>query len=362
MKTRLLLRLQAPSAKLPARGRKTAHLRWAWPLLLLLLAGLAAGCGGGGSGSVPADAIAKVGSTPISKSDFNELIKVGIARDQVQGQAVPKPGTPAYTQLKDSAVSYLVSEAELQQEAQKLGVTVTKKQIDTRLALIKKTYYGGSEKKLQAALKADHINVSDLVQFNIQPQLLSENLYNKVTSSVKVSQGDAKRYYEQNKASYTTTSPSRSVRHILVHTRKLADTLETKLKNGASFADLAKKYSTDSGSAKLGGKLTAVKGQLVPPFQRVAFSLKTGQISQPVHTAYGWHIIQALGPVRSKYTQPFSQVEATIRTNLATQKKQPVWTTWLAKVKADFNGKVAYQTGYTPATTSIPTTPPTTTG
>ena len=75
---------------------------------LALVAVLAAGCGGGGSGSVPSDSVAKVGSTSITKTDFNSLMDVGFARYKAQGQAPPKVGTTAYSQLKDQAVTFLV--------------------------------------------------------------------------------------------------------------------------------------------------------------------------------------------------------------------------------------------------------------
>jgi foldase protein PrsA len=336
------------------------------PLCLAAVAALAAGCGGSSTGSVSADSIAVVGGTKISKTTFDELVKVGLANYKAHGQAAPKVGTPQYTQLKDSAVKYLVQQEELQQEGQKMGVTVTQKDIDTRLASIKTQSFGGSQTKLLAALKKDGISLSDLEQYEIQPQLLSQKIYDKVTSSVKVSKTAAKAYYDQNKATYTTPAETtRSVRHILVSSKKLAEKLETKLKNGASFAALAKKYSTDTGSAQLGGKLNAVKGQLVKPFQDVAFSLKTGAVSPPVHSQYGWHIIQALGPVKhsTAHLQSFAKVEPQIDQSLLQTKQSEVWTAWLAKVNKDYQGKVSYQTGYAPATTTTPTlSTPTTTG
>ena len=94
------------------------------PSLLVTLAVLAAGCGGGSSTSVPADSVATVGSTPISKATFQSLMTVAFARYKAQGQPEPKVGTDAYSQLRDQAVTYLVNEQELQQEAQKLGVSV----------------------------------------------------------------------------------------------------------------------------------------------------------------------------------------------------------------------------------------------
>jgi len=338
---------------------------------LALVAVLAAGCGGGGgSSAVPADSIAKVNGTDITKTTFNALLTVAFARYQSQGQAPPKVGTPAYSQLRDQAVSFLVQEEELTQEGNKLGVAVSQKDIDARLALIRKTYYHNSEKQLEAALTKDHINLAELEQYNLRPTLLSEKLEAKVTKNIKVSSAAALKYYNQNKTSFTTPK-TREVRHILVSSKGLAQTIYTKLKNGASFATLAKKYSKDTGSAQQGGKLCVAHGgssgacqQTVPPFDEAAFSLKTGQTSQPVHSVYGWHIIQALGAVKPAHTQTFKEVESQIQSNLAQQQKQVSWSAYLAKLHKDFTGKVSFQAGYQPVTTTTPTVtaPPTTTG
>jgi foldase protein PrsA len=338
-------------------------------LLPLVLVALLAACGGGGSGPVPADAIAQVNSVPVTKASFNALLSVACARYKAQGQPCPKVGTPTYSSLRDSAVTFLVQQEELAQEAKKLGVNVTQKDIDKQVEQIKKTYYQGSEKKFLAALKKDDLTLAELEQYELRPNLLNQQIQNKVTSNVKVSDADAQKYYNQNKASFTTPE-TREIRHILVNSKSLADTIETKLKNGASFAALAKKYSKDTGSAAHGGKLCVAHGgtsgvcsQTVAPFDKSAFSLKTNQISQPVKSVYGWHVIQALGPIKPAHTQTFSEVKSQIEANLTSQQKQTAWQAWLAKLAKDFKGKVSYQTGYQPATTTTPTTPaPTTTG
>ena len=123
-------------------------------LLTLALVALLAACGGGGSTQVPADAIVQVGSTPITKASFNSLLSVACARYKAQGQPCPKVGTPTYASLRDSAVTFLVQQAELQQEADKLGVPVTQKDVEQQVEQIKKTHYQGSEKKFEDALKA----------------------------------------------------------------------------------------------------------------------------------------------------------------------------------------------------------------
>ena len=331
-------------------------------LLPLLLVALLAACGGGGGGQVPATAVAQVGSTPITKSTFTGLLTVACARYKAQGQPCPKVGTPTYTQLRDSAVTFLVQQEELAQEAQKLGVSVSQKDVDKQVTQITKTYYQGSKQKFQQALKKDDITLAQLEQYELRPNLLGQDVQNKVTSSIKISDAAAQKYYTQNKSSFTTPK-TREVRHILVNSKSLADTLEQKLKSGASFAALAKKYSKDTGSAAHGGKLCVAHGgtsgacqQTVAPFDKAAFSLKTNEISQPVKSVYGWHIIQALGDVKPAKVQTFQQVKTQIQANLAAQQKQTAWQAWLAKMAKDYKGKVSYQAGYTPATTTAAAT------
>jgi foldase protein PrsA len=327
-------------------------------LPLALVAILAAGCGGGGSsGSVPADSVATVDGTPVTKTTFESLMNVAFAKYVAQGQKPPKVGTQTYDQLRDQAVTFLVQEDELQQEAKKLGVTVSQSDVDARLAQIKKSY---GAKKFAAALKTAHITLPEYELYSLRPTLLGEKLQNSVTKNVKVSQADAKKYYDANKRAFQTPK-TREVRHILVSSKALANQLEAKLKNGASFAALAKKYSKDTASAKQGGKLCVAHGgssgscsQTVAPFDKAAFSLKTDEISKPVHSVYGWHIIQALSDVKPAHTQTFQEVSAQIQLNLAQEKKQSAWSAYLAKVKKDYANKVHYQNGYAPVTTSSP--------
>ena len=100
---------------------------------------------------------------------------------------------------------------------------------------------------------------------------------------------------------------------------------------------------------KRGGKLTVVRGQTVPQFDRTAFSLKTGQLSKPVHTQYGWHIIQALSAIRPASATPLSKVKDTIRQQLEQQKKNEVMTKWVDKKKKSYcKSGIKYQVGYQP--------------
>jgi len=158
-------------------------------------------------------------------------------------------------------------------------------------------------------------------------------------------------YYHKNKSLYVQKA-SRDVRHILVNSKALADQLYAKLvaDHEKNFAALAKKYSKDPGSAANGGRLTVTKGQTVPQFDKVAFSLKTGAIAKPIHSQYGWHIIQALSPIRPPSTTPLSKVKESIRLQLEQQQKNTAMTNWVNDVKKEFckPGKVKYQSGFQP--------------
>jgi peptidyl-prolyl cis-trans isomerase D len=131
----------------------------------------------------------------------------------------------------------------------------------------------------------------------------------KVLSGVQVSRDDLQAYYNQHRDEYRTAEQAK-VSHILIKTplpgpdgkvdekgvaeaQKRAEDLLKQLKSGAKFEDLATKYSEDPGSAKQGGSLGWIgKGRTVPEFEKAAFSLPKGQISDLVKSSYGFHIIR----------------------------------------------------------------------
>ncbi|MGD0023713.1 MAG: peptidylprolyl isomerase [Xanthobacteraceae bacterium] len=111
------------------------------------------------------------------------------------------------------------------------------------------------------------------------------------------------------------------VRHILVSTEDEAKAIEAELKKGADFAKLAKEKSKDSGGAADGGEVgwftkEEMAQQLMPEFAEVAFKLDKGQISDPVHSQFGWHIIR-VEDKRIKPTPTFDQVKVQIENYVA---------------------------------------------
>jgi foldase protein PrsA len=328
---------------------------------------LVAACGGSSPKNVPADAVAVVGDKAISKSDWDALIQQTRRNFKATKRAFPQPGSVELANLKANATQFLIQSSEYQQEADKLGVEVSDKDVDARLDQIKKQYYGNPpgqpaaskeqmETRYQAALKQQGFT-NEEVRSGIELQLIREKVFKKVTKDVKVSDDEVKAYYEKNKKQYQTPKQpeSRDLRHILVKSKAKADQLYAQLKaNPGKFAQLAKKFSTDTSSASNGGKLppgVGVKGRLDPAFEKVAFSIKPHVISKPVHSQFGWHIIEALGPIEpgapAKPT-PFSQVKEAIRQQLLSQNQQKEMDKWLAETKKSYCKKIGYQTGYAP--------------
>jgi parvulin-like peptidyl-prolyl isomerase len=315
---------------------------------------LLAGCGGSESSSedVPSDAVAVVGDQEISKEQFDALIVQARASAKQQKRTFPKAGTPEFKNLQNQGLDYLVRRAEFEQKADDLDVEVSDKQVDERLEQLKKQFYGGSDKKFKSSLKNLKLT-EEQVKKDVRAQLLEEQLYKEVTEDAKVSDEEIESFYNKNKAQYQQPA-TREVRHILVKTKVKADALHKQLQGGGSFANLAKKNSEDPGSKSQGGKLTVSKGQTVPPFDKAAFSLKKNELSQPIKTQYGWHIVEALSDVKKASTTPLPQVKEAIKQQLLSEKKTKEMREWIEGLKDEFD--VAYQVGYEPPKTTSTST------
>jgi peptidyl-prolyl cis-trans isomerase C len=105
-------------------------------------------------------------------------------------------------------------------------------------------------------------------------------------------------------------------RHILVETEAEAKAIEAELKKGADFADEARKKSKDPGAANGGDLGYFTKDQMVPEFAEAAFKLDKGQISDPIHTQFGWHIIK-VEDKRVKPTPSFDEVKPQLENYIA---------------------------------------------
>ncbi len=316
-------------------------------LSFLSLALVAAGCGGTSAARLSSNDAAVVGSKQITKDQFQGLMDRAKKSYDAQKRAFPKPGSAEYEQLKGQAVTFLLQRAEFEQEADAMGIKVTDDTVNKRIEQLKKQFYGGSEQRYQKTLSQQGLT-EDQAKEEVRAQLISEALFKKVTSNVKVSKEEVKAYYNSHKSQYGQPQ-TREVRHILVAKKDLADKLYAQLKSGANFAALAKKYSKDPGSASNGGKLTISKGQTVPAFDKTAFSLKKGELSQPIHTQYGYHIIEALSDVKAAQTTSLSKVESSIKQQLEQQRKNEVMTKWVETKKKSFcKSGIKYQVGYQP--------------
>jgi parvulin-like peptidyl-prolyl isomerase len=330
-------------------------------LLVVPFTLLAASCGGGGGGSsVGKEDAAVVDGDHITRAVLDHRMQQAKCSYDIQKREFPKAGSPEYQAIQSQILQNLVQRLELAQQAPKLGVTVTDAKVEDQLKQIKKKYFGNSDTKYQSELKRQCVTDAD-VHGDVRANLLSEAIYKNLTTSVKVGDADVKSYYDTHPQVYTQPQ-TRVVRHILVKDKKLADRLYAQLKGGADFAALAKKFSQDPGSKAQGGRLTISKGQTVPEFDKTAFALKTGEISPPVHSQFGWHIIQALKPTTPRKSTPLAQVKEAIRQQLLTERRNTKLQAWLDGVKKDYATKVSYATGLAPAATTSTATTPATTG
>jgi parvulin-like peptidyl-prolyl isomerase len=313
----------------------------------------ASACGGGGStasgGSLGSGVVASVAGDEITQAELDEVISQAKDRLESQGQKIPAAGSQEYQAFQQNALAYLVQRAQFEQQAEELDVIVTDKEVDERVARVLTQFFGGSRKKYDEALEKQGIT-DEQVRDELRATLVSEKIFEKVGDSAKVTETDIKAYYNAHPELYTQ-QPSRRVRHILVKSKTLADDIHSQLANGADFAALAKKHSIDS-SADIGGKYTIRKGEAVPQFEKAAFALKVNEVSKPVKTRFGWHVIEALGPATAPKPTPLASVRQTIRDTLAGQKRSDAVTKWLEDLKAEYADKIEYASGFAPPTTS----------
>jgi foldase protein PrsA len=229
-----------------------------------------------------------------------------------------------------STLNRLIEGRIVLQEAAKEGVQVSDEEVDRVFENLRRQF--SSEKEMEEMLKKAKTSI-EMNKKDSRAYMMTRKLEAKMTKQIVISENDIENYWEQARP-YLTRDLVKA-KHILVKTEKEAAEIREKLKKGEKFEDLAKQYSQDTGTKNRGGDLGWIsKEMMVKEFSEAAFSLKVGEISPPVKTQFGYHLILVEGK-KNKDDQTLEDHREQIRTNL----QQERWNTserkeWLASLKA----------------------------
>lgn len=223
----------------------------------------------------------------------------------------------------------MIAETIVELEAEKLDIEITQEEIDEEFAELEE-YYGG-EDELNNAISSSGMTMEDLeeqIVRNLQIQKLVEPY-------IDVTDEEVESYYEANIGSLGTPEQVRA-RHILVETEEEADDIYEELMDGGDFEELAREHSTD-GSAEEGGDLgTFGRGQMVPEFEEAAFSMDVDEISEPVESQFGFHIIKVEEKIEAVEPE-FADVEDDIRSQLFDQQISAAYNDWFAEKSEEYD-------------------------
>lgn len=229
-------------------------------------------------------------------------------------------------QVGSDVVTEMIEELLINQAAKAANIAVSSAEVDAEIKQITESI--GGEESLKQAL-AQYNMTMDQLRAN---RTLDLKVMKIVTKDVKTDDATLKTFFDQNLAQFDKREVQ--ARHILVKTEEEAKAIKAELDSGGDFAAIAKAKSTDTASGANGGDLGFNKrGNMVPEFDQVVFSLKKGEISAPFESQYGWHIAQA---VEIKGAVPVfenmkNDVKNAFLRQQASEKRQP----WMDDLKAN---------------------------
>lgn len=169
----------------------------------------------------------------------------------------------------------------------------------------------------------------------IKEDLLANFAITKAVENVKVTDEEAKEFYEENKSSLLS-GETVSASHILVDTEEKANELLSDINEGKiSFADAAKENSSCPSSQNGGSLGEFGKGQMVPEFDEAVFSMEVGEVKGPVKTQFGYHLIKLDAKNEAKEIA-FEEVAEQIKAKLLTDKQRAAYTSKINQLKILF--------------------------
>ncbi|OON92697.1 MAG: peptidylprolyl isomerase [Epulopiscium sp. Nele67-Bin002] len=168
--------------------------------------------------------------------------------------------------------------------------------------------------------------------------LLKQYALNKVVAPISATDDEVREYFDTNKQMFVQP-PVAKASHILVKTKEEIDNIAAEISGGKSFEDAAREYS-QCPSKERGGDLGEFSpGMMVPEFEKVAFSMEPNQISEPLQTPFGYHIIK-LDYLKEGGEPKFEEYAPQIKETYLNTKRQNTYMDWVAKLMDRYEVKV----------------------
>ena len=300
--------------------------------------------------------LATVGDEKITKGDLDKQIVPQLKQQLGEDYATNDKVKDQVKQAKTQGLNRLVTQSVLLQKATELNLKPSDDDINSKIDETMngyKTQYP-EEGQFESALQQAGITMDELKE-SIKKGIILDAVQTDMLKDITVTDDEVQTYYDENKDSKYSVGAGATVAHILIAEKasdgsvdydaslQKANSLKSQIDGGADFATMAKANSTDTGSAAKGGSLGFVaynSTQLVPEFVAGFKDLKEGEVSQPVKSQYGYHIIKATG-LKSAEVIPFNQVKDQIKVALLEQKQEATFNSkieeWKTGLKVKYN-------------------------
>jgi len=332
-------------------------------------------CGGG----IPGNAVVKVGDNSITKDAFNHWMEVAAVSNQgaaggksvvpdpptysaciahlkattakpAKGQQPPTEATlrsqcqTQYKSLQTEVLGFLISSDWVLGEAEALKVKVTDNEVHKQFEKIKNQQFPKAA-EFEKFLATSGQTVSDLL-LRVKLNLMSQKLQSAIVKKHKnVTEAEAQKYFNENKSRFGVPE-KRAVYIILTKTEADAKTAKQEVASGKSFASVAKKRSIDPTSKSSGGLLPEViKGEEEKSLDTAIFSAKTGVLSGPVKTSFGYYVFQVKS-VKAGSQQSYAQVKKTVKAQLASTNESKALSTFVKAFKKKWTAKTDCRSGF----------------
>lgn len=291
------------------------------------------------SGLPTSAVVEKVNGVPITKAELDRAVKAFLA----QTPAPEKVPAEAMKQATGAALNQLTAAELLYQEASKLEIKDLDKQVAAKILQNKFQY--DSQTDFDKALKSVGMTQQEMELAARKDIVINHFIEQRIAPQVSVTEEDARKFYESEKEKSFKHGDRIQVSHILIgvpenanpavkkQAKEKAEALLKKIKAGENFAALAKAEST-SPTKEQGGDLGVLgKGQMIPAFEKAAFSLKAGEISNVVETQFGYHIIKVTAKLPAS-TDKYEDVKWKIVNHLKREKIRKALDTYIEQLRA----------------------------